>query len=538
MSHSFASLNALLQTNVDQELLQCIALETSTSNPEDNPFQTVYESRERLTKLRDAVYKCCGFTKKPRTMPSTSTASSPKSPQLPKTTLLSVADAPLEFFVGDPVWGLRALGMMDAAIARLKERLPPAPASSLLAIASTSPAATCAPALQLQLQHLDAVLDSRLGSNFVQAEELSEGERMLTRAALLLRGCGPSFLLERVRVLNSVGIVWSGRGEQEKARVHLEEAHSTFSSALEQGLTDDGELAEAHTLSCFYLAQVFGHLGQVALSAAMCQVTLRRQCLLPNLDRREWALNAVQLSGYFLTQEDWVNSHRCLAAAEIVLQEGVRLLGPAGSDSDDSEYSVRGRMKQASANIGWGWGKLYKSKLEAGRGDGGHAVTPVEFPGILPSTIDAQARALLSVNLSYDTACDFIKKGLAGFSRAHAHYLLEGFVTDHCTIAHDISGMYRALCYYTHDDATKCKLHKRRMDLIVPLANALNPNAFCDMYRLLCASPAPCPRLCACACVTSFRPPQVFRSRGGRQRQVNPSWPIFFLLHLFVFLLF
>ena len=35
--------------------------------------------------------------------------------------------------------------------------------------------------------------------------------------------------------------------------------------------------------------------------------------------------------------------------------------------------------------------------------------------------------------------------------------------------------MYRALCYYTRDGATKCKLHKRRMDLIVPLANALNP---------------------------------------------------------------
>ena len=53
--------------------------------------------------------------------------------------------------------------------------------------------------------------------------------------------------------------------------------------------------------------------------------------------------------------------------------------------------------------------------------------------------------------------------------------------------------MYRALCYYTRDGATKCKLHKRRMDLIVPLANALNPNAFCDMYRVLCATPSPPP---------------------------------------------
>lgn len=442
MSHSFSSLKALLHIDVDHELLECISLETSTSNPEDNPFKTVYESRERLTRLREAVFRCSGFVKKARavgvTTPSDTAPHSHPS-------LLSVADAPLASFAGQPVWGLRALSVLDAAISQLQTHLSNACASSLLPIACTSPAASWPRDQQLQLQHLDAVLDSRLGSNFVQAEELSEGERMLTRAALLLRGCGPSFLLERVRVLNSVGIVWSGRGEHEKARVHLEEAHSVFSSALEQGCADQGELAEAHTLSCFYLAQVFGHLGQVALSAAMCQVTLRRQCLMPHLDRREWAMNAVQLSGYFLTQEDWVNAHRCLAAADIVLQEGMSQLGtpPASGDDGNDEYSVRGRMKQASANIGWGWGKLYKSKLEAARSsDVGRAVTPVEFPAILSSEPDARARALEAVNVSYDTACDWIKKGLAGFSRAHAHYVLDGFVTDHCTIAHDISGMY------------------------------------------------------------------------------------------------
>ena len=494
MSHSFASLNALLHTDVDKELLECISLETSTSNPEDNPFKTVYEARERLRTLRHAVYRCCGFAK---TAAPAAPAPPAQTPQLSKPSLMSVADAPLLSFSGQPTWGQRSLRLMDAAISQLHSQVLKAFAGSLLPIASASEAASWSRDLQLQLQHLDAVLDSRLGSNFVQAEELGEGERMLSRAAQLLRGCGPAFLLERVRVLNSVGIVWSGRGEHEKARVHLEEAHSIFSSALEQGCADEGDLAQAHTMSCFYLAQVFGHLGQVALSAAMCQITLRRQCLLPDLDRREWALNAVQLSGYFLTQDDWVNAHRCLAAAEVVLEEGMRQLGSSqspGGDADD-EYSVRGRMKQASANIGWGWGKLYKSKLEAGRsGSAGRAVTPVEFPGILSPTPDAQARALEAVHISYDSACDLIKKGLAGFSRAHAHYKLDGFVTDHCTIAHDISGMYRALCRYTDDDSTKCKLHKRRMDLIMPLARVLNPTAFCDMYRVLCAPPpSPCP---------------------------------------------
>lgn len=55
-------------------------------------------------------------------------------------------------------------------------------------------------------------------------------------------------------------------------------------------------------------------------------------------------------------------------------------------------------MKQASANIGWGWGKLYKCKLEAGGGGGG-AVTPVHFPGIWSATPDAHPRARKSAHV-------------------------------------------------------------------------------------------------------------------------------------------
>jgi len=59
-----------------------------------------------------------------------------------------------------PVWDLRDLGMMDAAIARFQTLLhtPPPPADSLLATASTLPESSWPPAVQLQLQRLEQLM--------------------------------------------------------------------------------------------------------------------------------------------------------------------------------------------------------------------------------------------------------------------------------------------------------------------------------------------------------------------------------------------
>lgn len=62
-------------------------------------------------------------------------------------------------------------------------------------------------------------------------------------------------------------------------------------------------MEELHTLTTFYLAQVYGFLKLPVSAANYCYLTLVRQ-LQSKLDLRnlDWASNCLQLAGFFLAE--------------------------------------------------------------------------------------------------------------------------------------------------------------------------------------------------------------------------------------------
>jgi KIF-binding protein len=66
---------------------------------------------------------------------------------------------------------------------------------------------------------------------------------------------------------------------------------------------DDGDnkLEKTHTLTLYYMAQVYGTLGQTLKSALYCHNTLQRQLESKEFDSIDWALNAATLSQFFAT---------------------------------------------------------------------------------------------------------------------------------------------------------------------------------------------------------------------------------------------
>jgi KIF-binding protein len=63
----------------------------------------------------------------------------------------------------------------------------------------------------------------------------------------------------------------------------------------------DEKLEKTHTLTLYYLAQVYGTLGQQLKSALYCHNTLKRQLESKDFDSIDWALNAATLSQFFAT---------------------------------------------------------------------------------------------------------------------------------------------------------------------------------------------------------------------------------------------
>lgn len=165
------------------------------------------------------------------------------------------------------------------------------------------------------------VVDLGKVHNFV--EELTTGEQYLKEALDLVKGyeTNPSVICSVLSALNESGILWMNRGETEKAKSYLVDAetfYKTFKESKAEPLsiydvfdgnsTSEGgkgeKLLEKHNvMTQFYLAQVFGSLGDLEKSAIYCHATLKKQLLLGEYEPIDWALNAATLSQYFCTND-------------------------------------------------------------------------------------------------------------------------------------------------------------------------------------------------------------------------------------------
>lgn len=178
-----------------------------------------------------------------------------------------------------------------------------------------------APENMLTLQFILAHINVDLGKVFNFTDEISTGEKFLNEALDLLKDhqTSPKAISTVLSALNESGIMWMNRGETEKAKSYLINAETNY-RIFREGKSEPfsiydifdnspnsehgrGEkiLEKLNILTLFYLAQVFGSLGDLEKSANYCHTTLKKQLLLNEFEPIDWALNAATLSQYFCT---------------------------------------------------------------------------------------------------------------------------------------------------------------------------------------------------------------------------------------------
>lgn len=173
----------------------------------------------------------------------------------------------------------------------------------------------------VRLQFILAHITVDLGKIYNFTEEVSIGEKYLNEALELVkdRETDPAFICATLNAMNESGVMWMNRGETEKARDFLVNAENCCNSFKEKKLealsihdlfdgnskSENGRgeklLEKINVLTLFYLAQVFGSLGDLEKSAVYCHTTLKRQLNEGEFEPIDWALNAATLSQYFCT---------------------------------------------------------------------------------------------------------------------------------------------------------------------------------------------------------------------------------------------
>ncbi|XP_002737383.1 KIF-binding protein-like [Saccoglossus kowalevskii] len=190
-----------------------------------------------------------------------------------------------------------------------------------------------------------ATLEYQLGLNFIECEELSSGEEHLNKCLLLLKDnkANTKCISTVLASLNQLGILWSARSEFEKSFKFFQSAESLYKdychnsdtapySLNELFLSDDDRLSEhqrhlhmekLHTLTLYYLAQIYGKLDDKDKSAMYCHTTLQRQLETKQYDAIDWAVNCATLSQYYLTADNFTQARHCLASASHIFSEAL-----------------------------------------------------------------------------------------------------------------------------------------------------------------------------------------------------------------------
>uniref|UniRef100_A0A672FAQ4 KIF-binding protein n=1 Tax=Salarias fasciatus TaxID=181472 RepID=A0A672FAQ4_SALFA len=348
-----------------------------------------------------------------------------------------------------------------------------------------------------------------LGVNHVETEELSAGQEHLMNCMKQLEKCRASSenVSLYIHVRNQLGILWAGRDETQMAQGFLETAESIYQRYMKE--------VRLVLISAFYFDASFDgtHLNlrngfsvcQTERAATYCHSTLQRQLQLNQFSPMEWALNAATLSQYYITKGRFMEGRHCLSAATVIS-------GLAGEVPSEAANERREQLRQKRAEIARCWIKYClnlledaKKQLEDNIGEldldrqdelkrarrreeeeeekGRKSALLFGSEDTFDSIASVEEKVMCLFPLDFTEARSVFLVGQNYVTQAKEYFQMDGYVTDHIEILQDHSALFRILAFFEEDPERRCKMHKRRVDMLEPICNDLNSRYYLMIRR-------------------------------------------------------
>lgn len=373
-----------------------------------------------------------------------------------------------------------------------------------------------------------AALEYELGVNCVETEEVTTGEEHLQSSLNYLDSSSSSqFSSSQVSLFIAIkcqiGIIWSNRSDHTKSLSLFQEAEHAFEEYKASVgvapmfykdilLAQDKRMAKTlkeretefesqHTLTLYYIAQSFNNLGEREKSGKYCHITLVRQMETGQYEAMDWALNCATLGQYYITKDMYNFARYCLACASKIGEEAMDKFNP--EDYDESEIQrAEDKVKKMDADIARCWAKyclnlLISShqKMLQDAAEGGTSNTEnqensseddlkyLRFKGLEVTSLEEEVSDKVAVN--YDEAKSVFLCGQRWLQKAKDFYIFDGYVSDFVEINQDLSQFFKYLSFFDESFERRCKMHKRRIDLLNAPLLELNPKHFLQICRQL-----------------------------------------------------
>ncbi|KAM8717803.1 hypothetical protein ACLKA7_004497 [Drosophila subpalustris] len=360
-----------------------------------------------------------------------------------------------------------------------------------------------------------------LGRIHIYTEESSEGEKFLNRCLELIEPHKhlAEGIIPYMGAANELSIVLGSRQEYKSAADMLLQAELSYEAFKESGKValavvdlysppDDPqaaagakELENLYTLCCFYLAQMYGHIGEPEKSAQCCHRTLHRQLQYKSYDAIDFALNTATLSQYYLGKERFKEARHHLAAATIIMAEHeLTMLKPEMSEQQRADYTET--FKHRYADVARCWAKYGLHLMQSSRerllqdddeGDEAKQLTKSTKQLTLAADEDyrfvdldlaaCESRVSCDYCLTFDDAklvFHFVNEWL---DVAKDYYKAETEATEYAKIIQDYAEAYEHIAFFEEQPENQAKMQKRRAKYLEDLLDLLDPVFYLKICR-------------------------------------------------------
>lgn len=243
-----------------------------------------------------------------------------------------------------------------------------------------------------------AVLELKLGMNYVKTEEIPSGEALLNQAAERMN---PYRMNKRVCcilqvLMNQLGMIWSNRNNCPKSLAFLKESESLYKDFKHEvgsvphmpdeiftkpEISEENEseviqsrrdyFENTYTLTLYYIAQVYKQTGDADTAASYLYDTLQRQLDTMKYEPYDWAINCATLSQYYVSvtnEPDFRMARHLLASASLIYGElGDAPMAPPQENESQADVDNRERIPRGKAMIARCWVNYGKGLLETSK---------------------------------------------------------------------------------------------------------------------------------------------------------------------------
>ena len=348
-----------------------------------------------------------------------------------------------------------------------------------------------------------------LGKNYADSEEPSTAERYFQECVVVLRmnPVDHTNVTLMMQAGNKLGIVWAERSENVKALEHLlrsKEVYDEYKSrnvppapfTEAQSLMDAEAVCDTdlwknlesiHTHTLYFLAQVYSNIGEHETAANYCCTTLDRQIQSKEFDGIDWALNAASLSQFYITRQLFREGRHCLSSADRVLRDWQK----TEEDNLAKKEELREKLEQAQADLSRCWIKYSINALQSASEEKkddessqkGVSVKEIAFKFEGLNVAEMEALVPVEPIETFDQARAYFLFGQEHVLLAKAFFTLDSHASDYASIVQDHSTLFRLLSLFENDIGRKCRMHKRRIDMLSDVINQLNPQHFLVICR-------------------------------------------------------